>query len=376
MQNNRVSPVLPVKSSWGSIGGKEVFLFCLKNNRGTSLLVSNFGAAAQGLFFTDRYGRYADILLGYDNLAGYEKDEYYMGTVVGRHANRIAGGEVWIDGQRYTLSTREGGYHLHGGKSGFNKKVFDYDYRLPEAGDRSSIVFSYISHDLEEGFPGNLAVQVTYTLDNEDNWHIEYECRTDKTTLINLTQHAYFNLAGHAAGSVLDHSIMLDSGIYLPVNGLQVPTGDLSPVEGTPFDFTTPHEIGRRIGNDHQQLILSRGYDHSWVLKNERSPVLKRAALALEPFSGRRLEVFTSEPAIHFYTGNYLNPSVVGKGGAIYAERSGFCLETQHYPDAPNQPSFPTTVLKAGERFYSRTIYSLSVEGSPEPERQSRMARV
>ncbi|MEO5892606.1 MAG: aldose epimerase family protein [Ferruginibacter sp.] len=355
---NNISISAPIrKDLWGSIDGKDVWLFCLGNKAGTRLYVSNFGAAAQALFFKDRNGNYDDILLGYDTLSAYQKDEVYLGTVVGRYANRIAGGEVWIDGEKYKLSTREGGYHQHGGENGFNKKVFNYSVN----DDENSITFSYTSPDMEEGFPGELQLQVKYTLDDGDNWHIEYRCQTNKTTLVNLTQHAYFNLAGHLNGSVLDHELLIMAENYLPVNSLQVPTGELAKVGSSPFDFLHAKKIGDHIFDDHEQLNLSKGYDHSYVLKKEASEILNKVVIVEEQVSGRKMEVFTSEPAVHFYTGNFLNNAIVGKQGAIYKERSGFCLETQHYPDAPNKPNFPSTVLKAGEQFCSKTIYAFSL---------------
>jgi aldose 1-epimerase len=280
-----------------------------------------------------------------------------MGGVIGRYANRIAGGTVIIEGEKYKLSTSKDGYHLHGGEQGFNKKVFDFAILK---NDPSSIRFFYTSHDMEEGFPGKLEVRVTYTLDESDNWHIEYECNSDKTTILNLTQHAYFNLKGHEGGTILDHRAAIYSSLYLPVNKMQVPTGELAPVKGTPFDFNMAAGIGTRIENTNEQLILSNGYDHSWVLKRTSSQELIHAATIKEMTSGRKLDVYTTEPAIHCYSGNYLD-KVNGKNNAVYDKRSGFCLETQHYPDAPNQPGFPSTILKAGEKFYSKTIFSLSL---------------
>lgn len=357
MHETNVALAGPVKMHWGWVGGKEVFLYRLENKRGLQLVVSNFGAAAQALFVPDKNGQLGDVLLGYDNLQDYVTDEVYMGTVVGRYANRIAGDTVTIERKKYRLPVREGGYHLHGGVEGFNKKIFEAELY---GNGTNSLCFHYRSPHLEEGFPGNLSLTVTYTLTDNNEWCIEYECVTDRTTIVNLTQHAYFNLSGQVADPILDHFLQIDSNTYLPVNEMQVPTGELAPVANTPFDFTTLRRIGERIHSENRQLLLSGGYDHSWVLKTTVSEDLVHAATVIDTVSGRRLDVHTTEPALHFYSGNFLN-QLSGKNEAVYGPRSGFCLETQHYPDAPNHPHFPSTVLKAGERFYSKTVYAFSV---------------
>lgn len=345
------------KTYWGEHGGKEVYLFCLKNVAGSALYVSNYGAVAQAFLVNDRNGKPVDVLLGYDSLQGYVKDEFYIGGVVGRYSNRIAGGGIYIDGEKYTLSTRDGGYHLHGGKEGFNKKVFEY--KILQTGN-PSIQFSYVSPHLEEGFPGTLNFKVTYTLDASDNWIIDYEGETDKTTIVNFTQHAYFNLNGHNSGDITEQLMQIFSSNYLPVNKMQVPSGELVPVYGTYFDFNKQMPIGKNINQPDEQLILSKGYDHTWILKHQTSQMLLPAALVLSNDTGLQLEVYTSEPSVHFYAGNYLE-NIRGKNGGLYQERQGFCLETQHYPDAPNHPEFPPTVLRPGQKFTSRTVYALSV---------------
>ncbi len=357
MIQNDIEIGLVEKQFWGNVDGKEIYLFCFRNKRGTKLCVSNYGAAAQSLFVRNKHNHFTDVLLGYDNLSSYQNDEVYLGTVVGRNANRIFGGEVFIDGKKYNLATREGGFHLHGGNYGFNKKVFDF--KIPDD-NFPRIEFYYTSPDMEEGFPGKLNVKVTYTLDDEDNWIIQYECNTDKTTIVNLTQHAYFNLKGHDSGSVLEHIVEIYSSCYLPVNKLQVPEGKIAPVKKTPFDFTRPKKIGKRIHEKNYQLLISSGYDHSWVLKEKSSLQILHAASVKELTNGIKLDLYTTEPAVHFYTGNFLK-NVAGKNLAVYNCREGFCLETQHYPDAPNNPHFPTTILKQGQQFYSKTIYSFSV---------------
>jgi aldose 1-epimerase len=339
----------------------EIKLFTIENSKGTKLIVSNCGAAVVSLYVRDKNGNFSDIVLGYDDPVDYLNDEYYMGTVVGRYANRIAGDTVLINGQTYKLSVREGGYHHHGGTVGFNKKIF---YALPFHHDNKyGIVFKYTSPHLEEGFPGEFQLEVIYTLDEEDAWTIEYKGVSDKNTLVNLTQHAYFNLSGNLSGNIDGHEIKIFGRYYLPVNAMQVPTGELAEVNNTPFDFTQFKKIAQDIVQENEQLKLGNGYDHSFVLEMKSSRDLKHAAVVNEPVSGRKMEVYTTEPAVHFYTGNFLN-NVKGKNGAVYNRRSGFCLETQHYPDAPNKPSFPSTLLKAGEKFYSKTIYSFSINGS------------
>ncbi len=335
----------------------EVKLFTIENNAGTKLIVSNYGAAVQSLFVKNRYGKLDDIVLGYDNPNDYAADEYYIGTVVGRYANRIAGDSVSINGSTYKLTTKEGGYHQHGGRLGFNKKLFQATPFLHE--NEAGIVFAYTSPHLEEGFPGELKLEVIYTLDDDDIWTIEYKAVSDKTTLVNLTQHSYFNLSGNPAVPVDKHELKILSHYYLPVNHLQVPTGKLAEVKNTVFDFTSFKKIGTDILKDDEQLLLSKGYDHSYVLERQHTPALKHAAAVKEPGSGRQMDVYTTEPAVHFYSGNFLE-KVPGKNGIEYNSRAGFCLETQHFPDAPNHANFPSTVLKAGEQFYSKTVCKFS----------------
>jgi aldose 1-epimerase len=334
-------------------------LFTIENKNGTRLIVSNCGAAVLSLFVKDKNGVLADVVLGYEDPTEYLDDEFYLGTIVGRYANRIAGDTVMIDDLPYKLSVREGSYHLHGGFSGFNKRIFKATEFYNGMG--SGVIFKYHSPHLEEGFPGELVLEVIYTLDDNDNWTVEYKAVADRTTIINVTQHSYFNLSGRPDTPVDDHEIKINSDYYLPVNKIQVPTGQLADVADTPFDFTRFKKISKDIQQEHEQLELSNGYDHSWVLEREHTRSLKHAAIVKEPISGRRLDVYTTEPAVHFYTGNFLN-NVVGKKGFIYNQRTGFCLETQHFPDAPNHPEFPSTILKAQEQFYSKTIFKFSVE--------------
>lgn len=345
------------KKKWGSIDGNDIFLITLENRRGSKLIVSNYGATAQSLFVADRHGDFDDVLLGYDTLEQYVNDEVYMGSVVGRYANRIAGGRFLLNGKQHQLTTRNRNYHQHGGDVGFNKKCFDHEFF--ETDDASGVRFTCTSPDGEEGYPGNLQLTVIYSLADDDAWTIEYAATTDADTIINLTQHAYFNLAGLSASDVLQHKLAISAQAFLPVNDNQIATGELTSVAGTPFDFRSPKKIGRDIQASHWQLLLSSGYDHSWVLKTKATPDLLAATSVYEPLRGRQLEAFTTEPAVHFYSGNFLE-GIIGKEGQAYAKHAGFCLETQHFPDSPNQPHFPSTVLRANEKLYSKTVFKFS----------------
>lgn len=342
-----------------TIAASQVSIYTIENNNGTRLVVSNLGAAVISLFVKDKNDNSEDIVLGYDTLAEYKTDNFYIGTVVGRCANRIAGGTVKLDNTTYQLHVRDGGYHLHGGLEGFNKKIFTA-HPFTNA-DSTGIVFTYTSPHLEEGFPGELRLEVTYTLDDNDSWTVEYRATTTATTLINLTQHTYFNLSGDPSTTIDRHQLKITASYYLPVNDLQVPTGEIASVKNTPFDFTSFKEMKADSHSNHDQLKLSNGYDHSFVLEKQHTPSLKHAAVVVEPISKRKLDVYTTEPAVHFYPGNFLK-NIKGKNGIIYNEHSGFCLETQHFPDTPNHPHFPSTVLKAGEEFYSKTIFRSSVD--------------
>lgn len=336
-----------------------VKLYTLKNSGGTRLIVSDCGAAVVSLFVKDKKGFFSDIVLGYESAADYLKDDYYIGTIVGRYANRIAGDTVLIDGCLYKLSTKDGDYHLHGGAVGFNKKIFSVTSFQQAAA--SCIVFKYTSPHLEEGFPGELQLEVIYTLDDEDAWTIEYKAVSNKTTLVNLTQHTYFNLTGNPANTIDEHELKITSQHYLPVNSQQIPIGKLAPVGNTPFDFRKFKTIAADIMQDNEQLKISNGYDHSFILEKQHTPSLKHAAAVKENSSGRKMDVYTTEPAVHFYSGNFLD-NIKGKHGILYNQRSGFCLETQHFPDAPNHPHFPSTELRSGEQFYSKTIFKFSTE--------------
>ncbi|WP_184545519.1 aldose epimerase family protein [Mucilaginibacter sp. FT3.2] len=348
--------------NWGIAESKDIVLYQLQNKNGISIAITNYGASIQAINVPDKDGNVADITLGYDDVEGYVNDPYYTGAIVGRFANRIAGGLVTLDGEQHQLTVKPGGFHHHGGAVGFNKKVWQAKHFAQK--DKTGVTLEYISPDGEEGFPGELATTVTYTLNNKNQLVVDFKAKTTKTTLVNLTQHAYFNLSGVAGSSILDHELMMPLQSYLPVNQMQVPNGTVTPVDGTPFDFRKATAIGERIGHDNEQLVLSAGYDHSWVIKETDSAQVLMAGSVKDPKSGRVLNVYTTEPAVHLYTGNFIEDNSPGKNGASYMHRSGFCLETQHYPDAPNRAHFPSTVLKPGEIFTSQTIFEFIIAAS------------
>jgi aldose 1-epimerase len=336
--------------------GTPVELFVLTNAGGMQVEVIGFGATITALRVPDRDGRMADVVLGYDRLEGYDRRHPYFGSLVGRYANRIAGGTFTLDGRAYTLAKNNGPNHLHGGLVGFDQIVWDAEPLAGAVGVR----FTRTSPDGEEGYPGNLAVRVTYTLSDASELSVDYEATTDKPTPVNLTQHSYFNLAGHDSGPILDHELVIHADRYTPVDEGLIPTGELAPVEGTPFDFRTATAVGARIDQPHEQLQRGAGYDHNFVLRRTGDG-LQPAARLVERRSGRVLDVATTEPGLQFYAGNFLDGSDRGKGGVAYARRSGLCLETQHFPDSPNQPSFPSTILRPGETYRSRTVFRFGV---------------
>ncbi len=310
----------------------------------------------------DRNGNLGDIALGYDSLEGYLEATPYFGAIIGRYGNRIGEGQFTLDGETYQLATNDGPNHLHGGVQGFDKVV--WDAKPVEAADGVALEFTYISPDGEEGYPGALDAKVTYTLTNDNRLIFDYEATTDAPTPVNLTQHTYFNLAGHGGGDILGHEVMINADTFTPVSQTLIPTGELRPVEGTPFDFRTPTAIGERIDADNEQIRFGPGYDHNFVLNDDAAsvdaPVL--AARVYEPNSGRVMEVLTTEPGLQFYSGNFLDGSITGKDGVTYERRSGFCMETQHFPDSPNKPDFPSTILRPGELYKTRTVYAFSVQ--------------
>ncbi|WP_226390277.1 aldose epimerase family protein [Penaeicola halotolerans] len=341
----------------GIIAGKPVQLYTLKNSKGIEMTVSNFGAKVVTLFVPDRDGKLADIVLGYDSLKDYQKSaEPYFGAAIGRYGNRIANGEFTLDGKTYQLAKNNGPNSLHGGPDGFHNVVWEV-----VSATEQEIVFSYTSVDGEEGFPGTLSVLMTYALTEEGEFKITYEASTDKQTVVNLTHHSFFNLNGAGSGEITDHILTLNASAYTPVDSLLIPTGEIASVGGTPMDFRSSVAIGERIEADFQQLAYGKGYDHNWVLDKEEAGALSLAATVIAPANGRKMEVYTTEPGIQFYSGNFLDGSITGKEDKAYTFRSALCLETQHFPDSPNQANFPSTVLNPGETYTQTCIYKFSV---------------
>jgi aldose 1-epimerase len=349
------------KAEWGALpDGRPVHLYTLKNAAGMEVRISNYGGIITHWTAPDRAGKYADITLGYDSLSAYLAATPYFGAIIGRYGNRIAKGRFSLDGQTYQLAANNIGNHLHGGLKGFDKVLWTAE-ALEKDG---ALKLTYSSPDGEEGYPGRLDVEVVYTLTQDNALKIDYKAVTDKTTVINLTNHAYFNLSGDPSRDILSHELELNSAHFLPVDKTLIPTGERRPVAGTPFDFTTPQTIGARIETKNdEQLAFGGGYDHCWLIdRTLTDTTLQRAGILYDPAGGRRLEVLTTEPAVQFYSGNFLDGSITGKGGVVYRRRSGLCLETQHCPDSPNQAAFPTTVLKPGETYRTETVYRFSAQ--------------
>jgi len=337
--------------------GEPVELYTLTNRNGMEARIMTYGGTVVSLKVPDRHGNPGDVVLGYDTLDGYLKKSEYFGAIIGRYGNRIGRGSFSLNGKQYTLPKNNGENTLHGGIRGFDKVV----WKAKEVRGTESVglKLSYLSKDGEEGFPGNLSVIVVYTLTNTNELKIVYSAITDKTTVVNLTQHSYFNLAGE--GDILKHQLMINATRFTPVDSGLIPTGELRPVKGTPMDFTKPEAIGARIGEADEQLRVGKGYDHNWVL-NHTTGTFVLAARVFEQKSGRVMEVSTTEPGLQFYSGNFLDGSVTGKGGQVYKHRYGFCLETQHFPDSPNKPRFPSTVLKPSQNYKTTTIYKFSAK--------------
>ena len=338
--------------------GTPVETFTFTNARGTEVRAISYGGIIQSLKVADRTGKVDDIVLGFDSLDGYLGEHPFFGAIIGRYGNRIGKARFTLDGRTYTLAANNGPNHLHGGLKGFDKVVGKAE---PLKSDRGvGVVFTRTSPDGEEGYPGNLAVRVTYTLTDQNELIVEYQATTDRATPVNLTQHSYFNLAGQGSGTILGHELMIDADRYTPVDSTLIPTGELAPVQGTPFDFRKATAIGARIDQDDTQLKHGPGYDHNWVL-NRKGDGLQLAARVVEPGTGRTLEIRTTEPGIQFYAGNFLDGTITGKAGRVYPRRSGFCLETQHYPDSPNKPTFPSTILRPGRDYRTTTVFTFGV---------------
>jgi aldose 1-epimerase len=339
------------KQDFGQADGKPVYLYTLTNKNGAAVKITNYGGIVTSWVAPDKNGSKSSIVLGFDSLSGYLAKPPYFGALVGRYGNRIANGKFKIGDSSYTLATNNGKNHLHGGLKGFDKVVWD----AAMVDSVPALTLTYTSKDGEEGYPGNLKVTVVYTLSDDNELGIEYSAETDKPTVLNLTNHSYFNLTGSVENNILHHALKINADAYTPVDSTLIPTGLLQPVKGTPFDFTTATAIGARIGN------VPGGYDHNFVL-NSKDGSLQLAAVLLDSLSGRKLEVYTTQPGLQFYTGNFLDGSIKTSDGKAINKNAALCMETQHFPDSPNQPSFPSTLLKPGEKYHSITKYKLSLQ--------------
>ncbi len=337
-----------VKTPFGSTDGKQLDLYTMTAPKGMEVAITNYGGRVVSVKTPDKAGKLGDVVLGFNDLAGYLQDEPYLGALVGRYANRIGKAQFTLDGKQYKLAANDAQNSLHGGKKGFDRVVWDASSK------GGSLTLKYVSKDGEEGYPGTLTATVVYTLSANGELKIDYSAKTDKDTVLNLTNHSYFNLAG--SGDILNNELTLYASKYTPVDSGLIPTGELRDVKGTPFDFQQPHKVGERIGDSDEQLKMGHGYDQNWVL-NSTSGKLAKAAEVYEPTSGRVLEVWTTQPGIQFYTGNFLDGTLKGKGGMTYVIHSALCLETQHFPDSPNQPKFPTAELKSGQTYHQVTVW-------------------
>jgi aldose 1-epimerase len=337
--------------------GQEVSLYRMKNKNGMEVAITNYGATVVSLTAPDRNGKFADVVLGYDDVQGYENGTSYFGGTIGRYGNRIGHGKFTLNGKTYALPKNDGDNTLHGGTIGFNKRI--WQAKDVSTAAAPAMQFEYVSKDGEEGFPGTLTAIVKFTLTNTNELRIDYSASTDKPTVVNLTNHSYFDLAGEGQGDILQHQLTLHASRFTPIDATLIPTGELRAVKGTPFDFTKATAIGARINQDDEQLKFGKGYDHNFVLDRTK-PGLITVAEVYEPTSGRVMQVLTTEPGIQFYSGNFLDGSAHGKGGKAYGHRSAFCLETQHFPDSPNKPKFPSTVLNPGGHYRTTTIYKFS----------------
>ena len=348
--------MLPEENFIAEINGRKTSLYTLKNNLGLSAQITNYGAALVGFFAPDKEGRFEDVVLGYENIQDYASDPYFHGAIVGRFANRIGHGKFTINGQEHQLNRNHGPHALHGGPMGFGRKVWEAETRGHQ------LQLSYLSPDGEEGYPGNLRVKVTYSLNDDNALVIDYLAETDKSTVINLTNHAYFNLGNTPKREISHHILWLNASQFTPKSPEGIPNGEFQDVQGTPMDFTSAKPIGRDIASSHPQLVLGQGYDHNFVLNHEKQSLTK-AAEVFDPASRRCLEVLTTMPGVQFYTADYLGHGSPGKEGYVYQPRDGFCLETQFFPDSPNKPQFPSTLLNPGDIYSHQTVYRFSVKG-------------
>jgi aldose 1-epimerase len=348
------------KNQFGkTIDGTDVDQYILSNKKGMEISIITYGGIITSWTAADKNGDYKNIVLGYNTLAEYEAETPYFGALIGRYGNRIAKGKFAIDGETYTLAVNNGVNHLHGGLKGFDKVVWDAKTIVNDS--MASLELSYLSKDMEEGYPGKLETKVTYTLNNKDGLSIKYEAKTDKPTIVNLTQHSYFNLTADFNHPILDHELVINADSFLPVDSTLIPTGEFRNVAETPFDFRSSKAIGKQINAENIQIKKGLGYDHCWVLKDQEKGV-RFVASAYEPVSGRLLEVLSDEPGIQFYSGNFLDGTLPSKNKGTYQHRTGFCLETQHFPDTPNQKDFPSVRLNPGESYQSQTVFRFSVK--------------
>ena len=356
-QEKKMPELIPAENFNKEVDGKPINLYTLENSNGMVVQITNYGGKVVNLWTPDKEGNFDDIVLGFDNIDDYlNTSEIYFGSLIGRYGNRIGGGQFALNDTTYTLAQNNGANALHGGITGYNNVIWDADQT-----DDHTLVLTYLSPDGEEGYPGNLDVKVQYQLTNDNELKIEYWATTDKATPVNLTHHSFFNLNGEGNGTVNNHIVQINADKYTPVDEGLIPTGELAPVEGTPMDFREPTAIGERVDADFEQLKFGNGYDHNWVL-NAADEGLTFAAKVKEPETGRTMEVYTNEPGLQFYGGNFLDGTVTGKTGKPYVFRGAFCLETQHFPDSPNKPEFPSTVLEPGDKYYSICVYKFGAE--------------
>jgi len=339
------------KAEWGETDGKKVWLYTLANTKGTQVKITNYGGIVTSFITADKAGNKSSIVIGFDSLSSYLAKPPYFGALIGRYGNRIGDAKFVLDGITYKLAANNGKNHLHGGLKGFDKVV--WDATIPND-SMPSLTLKYLSKDGEEGYPGNLNVIVQYTLTNDDELKIEYDAETDKATPVNLTNHSYFNLTGNTSNTILGHSLMINADHYTPVDSTLIPTGEIKPVKGTAFDFTIAKTIGKEID------LVKGGYDHNWVL-NKKDKSLQMVAVLSDTISGRSLEIYATEPGLQFYTGNFLNGKFINHDGKPINQHTALCLETQHFPDSPNKPGFPSTILRPGEKYHTETIYKVAV---------------
>lgn len=346
------------KQPFGTVDGKPVEIYTLKNSKGAEAKIMTYGGIVQSLKMPDRNGNYGDIVLGFDNVQDYVKDSPYFGALIGRYGNRIGDAKFTLEGKTYTLAPNNNGNTLHGGLKGFDKVIWTVE-KADVTANGPELKLTYLSKDGEEGFPGNLNVTATYTLTDDNELRLEFTATTDKPTVVNLTHHSYFNLRGQGNGDILGHEVYIDANKTTPVDSELIPTGELASVDGTPFDFRKPTAIGARIDDPNTILQYGPGYDHNWVI-NKPLGKLGLAARVYEPTTGRVMEVLSTEPGLQFYAGNFLDGTLTGKEGKVYQRRTAFCMEPQHFPDSPNKPQFPTTELKPGQTYHNVIIYKFS----------------